>query len=173
LAVPLFLRSLEETSFSTWLRESNSVFAFYFILLLHTFGLALVVGANAIVDLRILGVPANLPLAPLKRFFSIMWVGFTLNVITGILLVIAYPTKALTNPVFYLKLMCIALAVIIMQKIYRRVFLDAGLSETLMEARGRALAKWSLALWIAAITAGRLLAYTYTYLLYGHPPTAR
>jgi hypothetical protein len=173
LALPLFLRSLEETSFSTWLRESNSVFAFYFILLFHTFGLALLVGANAFVDLRILGVAANLPLAPLKRFFSIMWVGFTLNVITGILLVIAYPTKALTNPVFYIKLTCIALAVIVMQKIYTRVFGDAGLSEALMEVRGRALAKWSLVLWVAAITAGRLLAYTYTYLLYSHAPAAR
>jgi hypothetical protein len=173
LAVPLFLRSLEETNFSTWLRESNSVFAFYFILLFHTFGLALLVGANAIVDLRLLGVPANMPLAPLKRYFSIMWVGFTLNVITGILLVIAYPTKALTNPVFYLKLTCIALAVIVMQKIYTRVFGETGLCEASMETKGRALAKWSLALWIAAITAGRLLAYTYSYLLYGHAQTAR
>ena len=173
MAVPVFLRSLEETNFSTWLRESNSVFAFYFVLLLHTFGLALLVGANAIVDLRILGVPANMPLAPLKRYFSIMWVGFSLNVITGILLVIAYPTKALTNPVFYLKLTCIALAVIVMQKIYTRVFGEAGLSEASMEANGRALAKWCLALWIAAITAGRLLAYTYSYLLYSHAPTAR
>ena len=173
MAVPLFLQSLEETSFSTWLRESNSVFAFYFILLFHTFGLALLVGANAVVDLRILGVAANLPLAPLKRFFSIMWVGFTLNVITGVLLVIAYPTKALTNPVFYLKLACIALAVIVMQKTYTRVFGNAGVSEELMEIRGRTLAKWSLVLWVAAITAGRLLAYTYTYLLYSHAPTAR
>lgn len=173
MAPPLFLRSLEETSFSTWLRESNSIFAFYFVLLFHTFGLALLVGANAFVDLRILGVAANLPLAPLKRFFSIMWVGFTLNVITGILLVIAYPTKALTNPVFYMKLTCIALAIVVMQKTYAQVFGDASLSESLMEAKGRALAKWSLALWIAAITAGRLLAYTYKYLLYGHIPAAR
>jgi hypothetical protein len=43
----------------------------------------------------------------------------------------------------------------------------------LMEAKGRALAKWSLVLWIAAITAGRLLAYTYSYLLYSHAPTPR
>jgi len=173
LAVPQFLRSLEETGFSTWLRESNSIFAFYFILLFHTFGLALLVGANAIVDLRLLGVPANLPMAPLKRYFSIMWVGFMLNVITGILLVVAYPTKALTNPVFYLKLTCIALAVIVMQKTYKRVFANPSLSETSMQSEGRALAKWSLGLWIAAITAGRLLAYTYSYLLYGHAPNAR
>ena len=173
MAVPLFLRSLEETSFSTWIRESNSIFAYYFILLFHTVGLAFLVGANVIVDLRILGVPARLPLPPLKRFFSIMWLGFTVNVITGIMLVIAYPTKALTNPVFYVKLTCIALAVIVMHKIHARVFGDSSLTEALMEAKGRVLAKWSLALWVAAITAGRLLAYTYKYLLYGHPPSTR
>jgi hypothetical protein len=59
-----------------------------------------------------------------------------------------------------------------MQKTYTEVFSDAGLSEALMEAKGRGLAKLSVFLWIAAITAGRLLAYTYSYLLYSHVPTA-
>jgi hypothetical protein len=60
-----------------------------------------------------------------------------------------------------------------MQKTYTQVFGDAGSSDPLMQAKGKTLAKWSLALWIAAITAGRLLAYTYTYLLYGHIPATR
>ena len=41
---PQFLEAIEATGFSTWLRESESPFAFYFILLFHTFGLALLVG---------------------------------------------------------------------------------------------------------------------------------
>ena len=52
---PLFLQSIEDSGLSTWLRESESPFAFYFVLLFHTFGLALLVGANTVVDLRILG----------------------------------------------------------------------------------------------------------------------
>jgi len=55
LALPMFLRSIEDSGFSTWLRESDSPFAFYFVLLFHTFGLALLVGANGLVDLRLLG----------------------------------------------------------------------------------------------------------------------
>ena len=35
-----------------------------------------------------------------------------------------------------------------------------------MIGRGRTLAKWSLVLWIGAITTGRLLAYTYSYLTF-------
>ena len=58
MALPLFLQTIEDTGFSTWLRESESPFAFYFILLFHTFGLALLVGANMVVDLRLLGLRA-------------------------------------------------------------------------------------------------------------------
>jgi hypothetical protein len=166
LAPPLFLQTIEETGFSTWLRESESPFAFYFILLFHTFGLALLVGANVVVDLRLLGIARGIPLAPLQRLFRIMWIGFSINTVTGILLVIAYPTKSLTNWDFYLKLTVIGLAIWVMQRLKGEVFEDASLSEADMMARGAALAKWSLFLWFGAITAGRLLAYTYKYLTY-------
>ncbi len=166
MAPPLFLQTIEETGFSTWLRESDSPFAFYFILLFHTFGLALLVGANVVLDLRLLGFARGIPLAPLQRLFRIMWIGFSINAVTGILLVIAYPTKSLTNWDFYLKLAVIGLAVWVMQKLRSEVFEDASLSEADMMARGATLAKCSLFLWFGAITAGRLLAYTYKYLTY-------
>jgi hypothetical protein len=163
---PLFLRAIEDTGISTWLRESESPFAFYFVLLFHTFGLALLVGANAVVDLRLLGVQREIPLAPLKRLFGIMWLGFAVNAVSGVLLLVAYPTKALTNPIFYLKLILIASAVLVMTKLNSQVFDDLSLDEAGMMSRGRTLAKWSLLLWIAAITAGRLLAYTSRYLTF-------
>jgi hypothetical protein len=158
--------TVEESGVSTWLRESESPFAFYFVLLFHTFGLALLVGANAVIDLRLLGVERDIPLAPLKRLFGIMWLGFAINAVSGVLLLIAYPTKALTNPVFYTKLTLIGLAVWVMTRLKSRVFDDPSLNEAAMIGRGRTLAKWSLVLWIGAITTGRLLAYTYTYLTF-------
>ena len=48
MALPSLLLTIEESGVSTWLRESESPFAFYFVLLFHTFGLALLVGANAV-----------------------------------------------------------------------------------------------------------------------------
>ena len=169
MAVPEFFNAIEQTGLSTWLRESDSVFAFYFILVCHTLGLALLVGINSTVDLLLLGVASDVPLQPLKRFFPIMWWGFYINAISGVFLVIAYPTKAFTNPVFYIKLALIALALITLRKIQKRVFGDTGLSDAAMAARGKTMARVSLALWIGAITAGRLLAYTYTYRLYDSP----
>ena len=163
---PLLLQTIEESGLSTWLRESESPFAFYFVLLFHTFGLALLVGANAVIDLRLLGIERDIPLAPLKRLFAIMWLGFAINAVSGVLLLIAYPTKALTNPVFYTKLMLIGLAVWVMTKLESRVFNDSTLDEAAMMGRGRRLAEWSLVLWVGVITAGRLLAYTYKYLTF-------
>jgi hypothetical protein len=160
------LKTIEDSGISTWLRESESPFAFYFVLLFHTFGLALLVGGSAVIDLRLLGIEQEIPLVPLKRLFSVMWLGFAINAASGTLLLVAYPTKALTNPVFYLKLLLIGSAVWIMTRLKTRVFDDLRLNDAEMMVRGKTLAKWSLVLWLAAITAGRLLAYTYKYLTF-------
>ena len=79
---------------------------------------------------------------------------------------IAFPTKALTNPVFYTKLFLIGLAMVMMLKLNTRVFGDSGLNDEGMMRKGRGLAKWSLICWAAAMTAGRFLAYTAKYLVY-------
>jgi len=79
---------------------------------------------------------------------------------------IAYPTKALTNPVFYAKLTIIGSAMWILTKLQKEVFADTSVTETDMMARGATLAKWSLVLWLGAISAGRLLAYTYKYITF-------
>jgi hypothetical protein len=167
LAVPAFLDTIEQTRVSLWLRESESVFGFYFVLLFHTFGLSMLVGASAVLDLRILGVAPDLPLKSLKWLFRTIWAGFAINVTTGLLLVLAYPTKAFTNPVFYIKLSLVAIGLITMQKIKARVFDDSVLSEVAVAARARRMAIWSLLVWTGALTAGRLLAYTAAYLVYG------
>ena len=169
LAVPLIFNTIEQSGISRWLRESQSLFGFYFILLFHTIGMSLVVGANAVVDLRILGVAPDLPLRPLKRLFAIMWTGLGINVATGLLLLTAYPTKALTNPDFYVKLSFIGLAVFTMWKMNIQVFGDASLSEAAMIAKGKIMAKWSLVFWIGAVGSGRLLSETARYFFYGHP----
>jgi len=123
-------------------------------------------GLSAAIDLRILGVARGVPLVEMRRFMPVLWVGFWMNAVSGVLLLIGYPTKALTNPVFYLKLALIAAAMVLLVKIARTAFqadapVDAGGPEA---QRLRRLAIISLVCWASAITAGRLLAYTYTRL---------
>jgi hypothetical protein len=169
LAVAPFLNDLEQSSLSLWLRESPSIFGFYFILLFHTIGLSLIVGPNAVIDFRLLGVATDIPLPPLKRWFKIMWWGFVINAVSGVFLVLAYPVKALTNPVFYTKLILIGFGIWIMRRIQLEVFDDGKLNAGVLVANARMLALSSLAIWFAAITAGRLLAYTCSYLMFNVP----
>jgi len=151
-----FLAWLETTGFSTWIREEPSVWAFPAVLSMHTVGMGLAAGINAALALRILGVAPKVPLAEMRRFMPVMWFGFWLNFFSGIALLIGYPTKALTNPVFYLKLTLIAVGVWLVGRIRARV--DVG-------AKGLAIA--SLVSWGGAIFAGRFLAYTYRHLMAG------
>src|SRR2546430_3574530 len=96
-----FLLRIEQSGFSTWIRESSSVFAFPSVLLLHTIGMGVVVGINAGIDLRILGIAPALPLAPMERFLPVLWVGFWVNAATGLVLLLVDATTKLTNPDFY------------------------------------------------------------------------
>jgi hypothetical protein len=155
---------IEGTALSVWLTESPSIMAFPFVLILHTVGLAFLVGANVAIDARILGLARGVPLLSLHRYYRAMWSGFWVNAFSGVLLLIAYPTKALTNPVFYLKLVLIAAAVLIARAI-RRHMMEGRLAAGVSAPRAlKGLAVASLACWLMSITAGRLLAYTCTRL---------
>jgi hypothetical protein len=154
-----FLLSIERTAFATWVRESSSLLAYPTILFLHTVGLGFLVGMNAAIDLRILGFADRIPLKPMERFFPVMWFGFWVNALSGTALLAADATTKLANPVFYVKLAFIALAVVVMVTIKRRVFAAPPLDAERVPAFGRGLALASLVLWTGAITAGRLMAY--------------
>jgi hypothetical protein len=99
-----------------------------------------------------------------------MWIGLWLNGTSGLALFAAYPTKALTNPVFYLKLGLIVVALVILE-VVRRCLLTEGMALAMsMSGNLKILAAASLGCWAGAITAGRLLAYTYTRLMVDSVP---
>ena len=154
-----FLIAVENTGLATWIRESPSLLAYAFVLFLHAVGLALVVGFNAAVDLRILGVGPEIPIAPLDRFYPVMVVGFWINAVSGFGLLIASASEMMVNPLFYLKLGLILLAVINMLIIRAKVLRDPYVDKKPLPIQAKILAATSLLLWIGAITAGRLTAY--------------
>ena len=154
-----FLYWIEETGLSTWVRESPSLWAYPFILTLHTIGLSLLVGVSITVDLRLLGFGSGIPIAPLERFFPLMWFGFWINAISGVLLLIADASSKTVNPVFWVKLLLIGLAVWNIAIIRKKVF-RSGLAEgATLPQNAKLLALTSLFLWIGATTTGRLMAY--------------
>jgi hypothetical protein len=151
-----FLTSLEASSFSTWLRESPSIWAYPAVLTLHTVGLGILVGANWMVDLRVLGFAPALPTSLFARAFPIMWSGFWLNAATGVLLFVADPKKA-TTTIFMWKLAIIAAAVTLLMMLKRKMYGEPVVNHA--TGAVKAVAVVSIVLWMAAIATGRWMAY--------------
>jgi hypothetical protein len=153
------LDALENTWLSTTLRDSPNVFLYPTILAFHTLGLAFFVGISSAIALRILGVAPGLPLAPFRKFFPVMWLGFFFNAVSGLLLLIIEPTKFLTMIDFYVKLLAIAGSVYCNRLLYVGRFRSPVTAEAPVRPGDRFLAGTILFLWGVAITAGRLTAY--------------
>src|SRR5512146_1022530 len=119
-----FLATLEHSAFGIWVREAPTIWAYATILFLHTVGLGFVVGANVAIDLRILGVARDMPLAPMRKLFPWMWAGFIVNALSGVALLIADATTKLGNPVFLVKMAFITLGVVNMGWSKRKLFDD-------------------------------------------------
>jgi hypothetical protein len=172
---------LESTAPSVWVRESPSLLGFPFILYLHTLGLAMIAGLSSAVALSLLCLRSPPRAATWLGLFRLIWLGLGINVLSGILLLIAYPAKALTNPVFFVKMLAIAVAVGIVHWLERQLtssvptaLADAsatvssqGLPGDLPGATAaqRRAAIALLLLWLIATLTGRLLAYTYSILM--------
>lgn len=153
------LASIEGSGLAAWTRESPSIWAYPTILTLHTFGLAIVVGANAVVDARLLGFASRIPLPSLRPLFPVMWWAFALNFVTGLLLFMADATTRSGQRVFFVKLALIALALLVTRSVGKHLNQQDYPTGGPVAANLRTLAIVSLVLWTGAVVAGRLLAY--------------
>ena len=146
--------SLENSAFSQWVLGSDSLLAYPTILTAHTVGLGLVVGTALIFNLRVLGVGAEIAIANMRTLVRIFWVGFAINLTSGLILFAAEATKRVPQAVFYIKLAFIAAAMILTMRV--RTAPEDGRGDS---GAVRLLAGMALLLWAGAIVAGRLMAY--------------
>ena len=157
-----FFQWLEDTGLSIWMREANwSLFSF---LALHSISMALVIGVNVALDLRILGIASAIPLSRMRAFFPLMWSSVVVVIISGTLLLLAYPAKALTNAVFYFKLSCAIAGLLLSYYFAKRLLRTSALDSQVLPTQTKSLAIISILLWIGAIFGGRFLAYTHSVL---------
>jgi len=152
------LSALENSRFSEWLLGSPSLWAYPTVLTLHTLGLGVLVGANWVLDLRLLGVAPGVPLQAMEKLFRWMWIGFWINAVSGVMLFAGEATTKGTTWLFMVKLALVAVGVVIIVFTRRSVY-GRGVETPKVDGLARALAIASLIVWIAAIAAGRYMAY--------------
>jgi hypothetical protein len=146
-----FFAAIEQSALSIWMREDP--YAYFIALIFHAFGMAFLVGGGVVICLRVLGVGKGAALQKFRGFLPVMWVGAALAIVSGVLLLSAYPAKALTNPIFGIKFACLITASLLVRRMLKA------------DAHPRPVTGGiTLALWLLGVAAGKLLLHTYTVL---------
>jgi hypothetical protein len=155
------LEWLEASPLALLIRQSNW---FYPILeIVHLTGIVLLAGAAFMFDFRLLGFSKTLPVATLAVHL-LPWARralFMLILPSGILLFITNATTLAGNPVFWMKMGLLLLAIVnslLFHRFTLRTILKWNVNEPAPVA-AKFAACMSIILWIAVISCGRLLAY--------------
>jgi hypothetical protein len=156
-----FFDWLEHSELSMWIKESLSLWPYDILCLsAHAVGMALLVGFSSAVALRLMGFAPDIPVARLEKFFPVIYAGFWINALSGTGLFITYPVKAVTNPIFYLKILGVIAAIACVRKIRQHIHdIPPRADDPVRLARAKRPAATLLIVWVVTITAGRLLAY--------------
>ncbi len=154
------LLAVQNSHFAYWLAQG----AFPPIITVHSAGMALLVGLQGMINLRVLGVGrAHLPMAAMRRFMKVVWIGFWMNLCSGVLLFSIYPDKYVHNTLFLFKISFIVSGLLlgaVLNATYVSVGDEYAAAGSAAPMRAKALAALSMCCWISAIVAGRYLAYS-------------
>jgi hypothetical protein len=153
-----FFRSLQDSAFTEWFLGSDSIWTYPTVLTLHTVGMAILVGASFVIHLRVLQVARDVPLRRLLPLYRFIWIGFAINLLSGLILFVTEAADRIADPVFYVKMASIA-AALWLGVIVKRRTIDRPGAPDVTTGLCRSMAAASLALWTIAIVAGRLMAY--------------
>ena len=143
--------------------RTSSLWVYPIVNLLHIFGVAALFGAAAIIDLRLLGVWRGTPLAAISEVtVPVSAAGFALAAATGVALLATKSTEYVGNPFLLIKFGAIGAGVINVALLNLSPAWKARRIRELQPVERRRLAVFggvSLASWITAVAAGRLIAY--------------
>ncbi len=136
---------LESTSLAAGIRQSLWIYPA--LETAHLLAMGTVVGAAVVLDVRLLGRGADLPVsALLAHVVSLVWAGLAVSVVSGLLLFTAHATEQAAKPLLWVKL---------------SLLVAAGVNAWAFRRTGwaRVAAGLSLLFWAGVVVCGRLLAY--------------
>ncbi|WP_342452389.1 DUF2214 domain-containing protein [Pararoseomonas baculiformis] len=126
----------------------------------HILGIALLVGPILALDLRLLGAFAGAPIGLIGPVLvRVAGIGLALTLLTGALLFSVRPDAYLANPAFQLKLALILAGLANILLLHRAASWRSALAGGGISARVRAGAAASAMIWVAALLAGRWIAF--------------
>ena len=158
-----FCQWLAETRGSIALHES--LYMYPLVESVHVLTLCLFVGMSVLLDLRLLGVTLRrVPVSEVtERLLPWMIGGFTVMLITGLLLFYAIPIRSYQNIFFRLKLITLALAGLNAWYFHESVHKQVADwdHDAVTPPRARMAGVLSLVFWAVIVVSGRMIAYNW------------
>lgn len=126
----------------------------------HIASLALLVGAIAVLDLRLIGAFRSSPVGSLAPpLWKTAATGLVLAILTGFLLFATRPQAYLANPVFLVKMGLLAAGILNALVVHRSRAWQAAMAGHPVAPALKLAAAASLTIWLATIFAGRLIGF--------------
>jgi hypothetical protein len=148
---------------STWVGVlvAESLWGYPLFETIHSLGMAMLIGALGLINLRVLGYKRELPLLGMRQLLPLAWLGFTLNAISGGLLFTSDAVYFFSSYTFRIKMVLIILGGVNAALLGGRIFREAaaGTPPAPPAASTKWIAATSLVFWFGAVCAGRLIAY--------------
>lgn len=156
-----FCQWLDQTSVGTAIRQS--LWLFPAIETIHLLGMAALVGTVGVLDLRLLGWAARQQRVSrlAARLIPWAWIGFCVQVITGVLLFSSEAVKIYGNPAFRLKMLLLFVAGV------QALIFQTTVSQKLpswderpsLPLAAKLIGLSSILLWVGIVTAGRFIGF--------------
>ncbi len=135
----------------TFIRES--VWGYPIVLSSHAVGMATVLGIALVLCMRVLGFARGISILAFDKLFVVGWLGFILNLVSGIILFAGSASLYFFQWTFQLKIGAIVAGGILLKFVMNSV--RAGKPE----ANQKLLALACMLCWLVGVVTGRLMAY--------------
>ncbi len=141
----------EEGLVGVFIRES--LWGYPITLSSHAVGMATVMGVVVVLNMRVLGFAKGLSILAFVRLLIVGWIGFIINLISGLILFAGSASTYFFQGAFQLKIGAIVLGGILMKVVLNSVRDNKPLIIQ------RLLAAACISCWLTGMVTGRLMAY--------------
>jgi hypothetical protein len=142
---------IEESGVGIFVRES--LWGYPIILSSHGVGMAIVMGVVIALNMRVLGYASGTAVLSYNGLFMAGWIGFYINLISGLLLFTNYAERYFFQGSFQLKIGLIVLGGVLLKVLMN------GIRDGRDEMHTKMVSIACLSCWFGAVITGRLMAY--------------
>ena len=154
-----FVTAIEGSAINNWILSSAWIWPSLEIL--HFLGLSLLLGSLMVIDLRLAGLFRNIAIGATHKLLPWTFLGFGLNLVTGILFLLGDPARYTANIGFRIKMLLVVLAGLNALWFYWKInpVMQSWGPHDDTPALAKLIAFVSLGTWTGVLLLGRLIPY--------------